>query len=68
MPKPDITTETMSEFTNVRWEIPSDAMEIITAHQGILRILWKRKIVTQEEAAIDLIRNKKLPKILITHE
>ena len=68
MEKSEIITEEVQAFTNVRWQIPDDAMAIITSHQGVLNILWKRKNVTQEEAAIDLIRSRKLPKIIITHE
>ena len=64
MSKPEIATD---DVTNVRWEIPDDYIQIIKAHQKTLGVLWQRE-VTREEAAIDLIRSRKLPKIIITHE
>lgn len=53
--------------TNVRWQFDDDVIEKIAEHQRALVILWGRK-VTQQEAVQDLIRSKKLPKIIITHE
>lgn len=60
--------EEVDNFTNVRWKIPDDAIKMINKHQDVLRITWNRKTVTQEEAAIDLIRSRKLPKVIIVHE
>lgn len=56
------------KLTNVRWQFEDDVMDLIAKHQDILKISWRRKVVTQEEAVQDLIRSRKLPKIIISHE
>lgn len=66
MEKTEVLAEEVS--INVRWLIPPDAMRQIIIHQGIMKLIRKGKKVSIEEAAIDLIRSKQMPKIIITHE
>lgn len=66
MPKLETVEEEVKELTHVRWEIPKDAMLKLIEHQKILRILQPG--ATREDAAVDLIRSRKLPKIMIVHD
>lgn len=53
--------------TNVRWKIPDDAMQRVSKHKNLLELHLKKE-VTQEEAAIDLIRKRKLPRMIILEQ
>lgn len=65
MTTPDAT---MEEVTNVRWTLPNDVIDIIRSHQNVLQVKLKKKFVSQNDAAIDLIRSRKLPKVVIIKE
>jgi hypothetical protein len=65
MPKSEKLPVLEDDATNVRWQIPPDAIKIIISHQRVLKIQWDRDNVTREEAVIDLIRNAKVARMVI---
>lgn len=62
------SSEETKEITHVRWEIPDDVMEKILKHKKILGIVHLDKEITNEQAAIDLMRGRKLPKRIILEQ
>ena len=65
-----MATEKIKEITNVRWEIPKAAMKQILRHKRVMGAMYldQEKEITNEEAAIDLIMSRNLPKRIILEQ